>query len=255
MYALITCVSVSVFPRISVPGGNIPEPPQCDPLLDCSWSEQDGSAHAASSPGVPVEPALEATEFNVRALESESRKISVKRHASNQEGGVAIEMTTQPLLELAPMSGMVAMRVCRPRGSTSQDAILFQSTTKTWRRMTLIEMRTRRRRRRSLAPPRSEKLRLQTACSSSRPPTRKMLRKHLPPGLHPLCSILFSVCVCSIRRICHYIVTLRYFEMTILMVIVASSIALAAEDPVCTNSERNKVRAERRRDGWVNPGG
>uniref|UniRef100_A0A7N5ZXR2 Voltage-dependent calcium channel alpha-1 subunit IQ domain-containing protein n=1 Tax=Anabas testudineus TaxID=64144 RepID=A0A7N5ZXR2_ANATE len=44
-----------------------------------------------------------------------------------------------------------------------------------------------------------------------------------------------------IRRICHYVVTLRYFEMTILLVIVASSIALAAEDPVCTNSDRNKV--------------
>lgn len=81
-----------------------------------------------------------------------------------------------------------------------------------------------------------------------------MLHKHLPPGLRPSCSILFSMCVRSIRRICHYIVTLRYFEMTILMVIVASSIALAAEDPVCTNSERNKVRAERRKDGRVNPG-
>uniref|UniRef100_A0A3Q3KL53 Voltage-dependent calcium channel alpha-1 subunit IQ domain-containing protein n=1 Tax=Monopterus albus TaxID=43700 RepID=A0A3Q3KL53_MONAL len=46
---------------------------------------------------------------------------------------------------------------------------------------------------------------------------------------------------CSIRRICHYVVNMRYFEMTILLVIVASSIALAAEDPVCTNSERNKV--------------
>uniref|UniRef100_A0A8C2H9T8 Calcium channel, voltage-dependent, R type, alpha 1E subunit b n=1 Tax=Cyprinus carpio TaxID=7962 RepID=A0A8C2H9T8_CYPCA len=45
----------------------------------------------------------------------------------------------------------------------------------------------------------------------------------------------------NIRRICHYAVTLRYFEMTILLVIVASSIALAAEDPVCTNSERNRV--------------
>uniref|UniRef100_A0A8C7ZX46 Calcium channel, voltage-dependent, R type, alpha 1E subunit b n=1 Tax=Oryzias sinensis TaxID=183150 RepID=A0A8C7ZX46_9TELE len=44
-----------------------------------------------------------------------------------------------------------------------------------------------------------------------------------------------------IRRICHYVVNLRYFEMTILLVIVASSIALAAEDPVCTNSNRNKV--------------
>lgn len=46
---------------------------------------------------------------------------------------------------------------------------------------------------------------------------------------------------CRIRRICHYVVTLRYFEMTILLVIVASSIALAAEDPVSTNSERNRV--------------
>lgn len=55
------------------------------------------------------------------------------------------------------------------------------------------------------------------------------------------------MCVCSIRKICHYIVTLRYFEMTILLVIVASSIALAAEDPVCTNSERNKVRTKNER--------
>ena len=39
-------------------------------------------------------------------------------------------------------------------------------------------------------------------------------------------------------------VTMRYFEMTILLVIVASSIALAAEDPVCTNSDRNKVRSK-----------
>lgn len=54
-----------------------------------------------------MEPALEATEFNVRALESESSKVSFKRNASHQEGGVAIEMTTQPLLELAPTSGSV----------------------------------------------------------------------------------------------------------------------------------------------------
>lgn len=44
-----------------------------------------------------------------------------------------------------------------------------------------------------------------------------------------------------IRRACHYVVNLRYFEMCILLVIAASSIALAAEDPVLTNSERNKV--------------
>ncbi|XP_028818264.1 voltage-dependent R-type calcium channel subunit alpha-1E isoform X4 [Denticeps clupeoides] len=44
-----------------------------------------------------------------------------------------------------------------------------------------------------------------------------------------------------IRRACHYIVNLRYFEMCILLVIAASSVALAAEDPVLTNSEWNKV--------------
>lgn len=48
-----------------------------------------------------------------------------------------------------------------------------------------------------------------------------------------------------IRRACHYIVNLRYFEMCILLVIAASSIALAAEDPVLTNSERNKVGTQR----------
>ncbi|CAM4718037.1 unnamed protein product [Leuciscus chuanchicus] len=44
-----------------------------------------------------------------------------------------------------------------------------------------------------------------------------------------------------VRRACHYIVNLRYFEMSILLVITASSIALAAEDPVNTNSDWNKV--------------
>ncbi|XP_060736804.1 voltage-dependent R-type calcium channel subunit alpha-1E [Tachysurus vachellii] len=44
-----------------------------------------------------------------------------------------------------------------------------------------------------------------------------------------------------IRRACHYVVNLRYFEMCILLVIAASSIALAAEDPVATNSDWNKV--------------
>ncbi|ROI46642.1 Voltage-dependent R-type calcium channel subunit alpha-1E [Anabarilius grahami] len=44
-----------------------------------------------------------------------------------------------------------------------------------------------------------------------------------------------------VRRACHFIVNLRYFEMSILLVITASSIALAAEDPVNTHSDRNKV--------------
>ncbi|XP_073908794.1 voltage-dependent N-type calcium channel subunit alpha-1B isoform X10 [Castor canadensis] len=44
-----------------------------------------------------------------------------------------------------------------------------------------------------------------------------------------------------LRRFCHYIVTMRYFEMVILVVIALSSIALAAEDPVRTDSSRNNV--------------
>lgn len=53
-----------------------------------------------------------------------------------------------------------------------------------------------------------------------------------PPHTHTL----------RVRRLCHYIVTLRYFEMSILVVIAMSSIALAAEDPVWTNAPRNNVR-------------
>ncbi|XP_012884778.1 PREDICTED: voltage-dependent N-type calcium channel subunit alpha-1B [Dipodomys ordii] len=44
-----------------------------------------------------------------------------------------------------------------------------------------------------------------------------------------------------LRRFCHYIVTMRYFEMVILVVIALSSIALAAEDPVRTDSFRNNA--------------
>uniref|UniRef100_A0A8B9KGT0 Calcium channel, voltage-dependent, R type, alpha 1E subunit a n=1 Tax=Astyanax mexicanus TaxID=7994 RepID=A0A8B9KGT0_ASTMX len=54
-------------------------------------------------------------------------------------------------------------------------------------------------------------------------------------------SLSLSVSL-SVRKACHYVVNLRYFEMCILLVIAASSIALAAEDPVSTNSDWNKVR-------------
>lgn len=56
-------------------------------------------------------------------------------------------------------------------------------------------------------------------------------------------QVACGLCPCRVRRACHYIVNLRYFEMCILLVIAASSIALAAEDPVLTNSDRNKVIA------------
>lgn len=61
--------------------------------------------------------------------------------------------------------------------------------------------------------------------------------------LSNLCVLHICVCVwsCRVRRLCHYVVNLRYFEMCILMVITMSSIALAAEDPVQANAPRNNV--------------
>lgn len=51
------------------------------------------------------------------------------------------------------------------------------------------------------------------------------------------------LCVCTrFRKCCHYILTLKYFEFSILTVIAMSSIALAAEDPVDPNSPQNNVR-------------
>ena len=44
-----------------------------------------------------------------------------------------------------------------------------------------------------------------------------------------------------IRRFCHFIVTLRYFDLLIMTVICLSSISLAAEDPINENSMRNKL--------------
>lgn len=44
-----------------------------------------------------------------------------------------------------------------------------------------------------------------------------------------------------LRRFCHFVVNLRYFDLFIMIVICASSIALAAEDPVHENSPSNKI--------------
>ncbi|XP_023224867.1 voltage-dependent calcium channel type A subunit alpha-1-like [Centruroides sculpturatus] len=50
-----------------------------------------------------------------------------------------------------------------------------------------------------------------------------------------------SLTSCRIRRGAHYIVNLRYFDLFIMIIISLSSIALAAEDPVDEDSERNKI--------------
>lgn len=96
--------------RGAAPSGDDPDPPQCEQLLDCTWSEKvEGSSTGHYEPlsqNVPAEPVVEATEFIVSTIESEKRKISVKRdNKSKVEGSVAIEMSTQPLLELTPMTG------------------------------------------------------------------------------------------------------------------------------------------------------
>lgn len=102
-----------IFSVIFIPcfrtSADIPDPPQCDQLLDCTWSEQGGGGHSdqhdLSGQNIPVESAVEATEFAVKAIESESRPVSLKRNKCNLEGSVAIEMSSQPLLELNPMTG------------------------------------------------------------------------------------------------------------------------------------------------------
>ncbi|XP_076838432.1 voltage-dependent P/Q-type calcium channel subunit alpha-1A isoform X3 [Brachyhypopomus gauderio] len=62
-----------------------------------------------------------------------------------------------------------------------------------------------------------------------------------PKPMPPYTSMFILSTTNPFRRLCHYIVTLRYFEMCILLVIAMSSIALAAEDPVQPDSPRNNV--------------
>ncbi|XP_053508807.1 voltage-dependent P/Q-type calcium channel subunit alpha-1A [Ictalurus furcatus] len=62
-----------------------------------------------------------------------------------------------------------------------------------------------------------------------------------PKPMPPYSSMFILSTTNPFRRLCHYIVTLRYFEMCILLVIAMSSIALAAEDPVWPESPRNNV--------------
>ena len=51
----------------------------------------------------------------------------------------------------------------------------------------------------------------------------------------------YFVSVSRIRRFCHFVVNLRYFDLFIMIVIGASSIALAAEDPVNEKSQHNTI--------------
>ncbi|XP_028274065.1 voltage-dependent N-type calcium channel subunit alpha-1B isoform X1 [Parambassis ranga] len=62
-----------------------------------------------------------------------------------------------------------------------------------------------------------------------------------PRQILPYSSMFVFSQTNPVRRLCHYVVNLRYFEMCILMVITMSSIALAAEDPVQANAPHNNV--------------
>lgn len=108
--ALLSSISwcfVSV--RAVAPGADLPDPPQCEQLLDCTWSEQGEGRHAEKyeslCQNIPVEAALEATEFTVSAMEAENCPVTIKHNRSSLEGSVIIEMSAQPLLELTPMTG------------------------------------------------------------------------------------------------------------------------------------------------------
>ncbi|CAB1318637.1 unnamed protein product [Coregonus sp. 'balchen'] len=65
--------------------------------------------------------------------------------------------------------------------------------------------------------------------------------KNGPKHILPYSSMFVFGQTNLVRRLCHYVVNLRYFEMCILSVITMSSIALAAEDPVQANAPRNNV--------------
>ncbi|MEQ2226941.1 hypothetical protein ILYODFUR_032521, partial [Ilyodon furcidens] len=65
-----------------------------------------------------------------------------------------------------------------------------------------------------------------------------------PKRMPPYSSCFIMSTTNPFRKCCHYILTLKYFEFSILSVIAMSSIALAAEDPVKPDSPRNNVRHE-----------
>jgi hypothetical protein len=51
----------------------------------------------------------------------------------------------------------------------------------------------------------------------------------------------FFVLYFRVRRFCHFVVNLRYFDLFIMIVICASSIALATEEPVREGAFRNII--------------
>ena len=55
-------------------------------------------------------------------------------------------------------------------------------------------------------------------------------------------SMYFRALSFRLRKACHWLVNLRHFDNTILVIILISSVLLALEDPVDENSQRNTVK-------------
>lgn len=62
-----------------------------------------------------------------------------------------------------------------------------------------------------------------------------------PKDMLPYSSMFIFGPTNPFRRLCHFVVNLRYFDLFIMIVIGASSIALAAEDPVKEDSKINQI--------------
>ncbi|XP_052332755.1 voltage-dependent R-type calcium channel subunit alpha-1E-like isoform X1 [Oncorhynchus keta] len=208
---------------------DIPEPPLCDnfpeylppPLLEPPPQMEEGEVGETGqceplSQDPPVEPAPEQfadpSELQAAAVVSDSENnqasLNLEEGKESEQGpdsqtSVIIEMSgAQPLLEVTPMTAL----------HSSKEVEMYHH-----------ERKEKKEEEESQVEKEEEE-------EEASPP------KPVPPG-----SMFLFKASNPIRRICHYVVTMRYFEMTILLVIVASSIALAAEDPVCTNSDRNRV--------------
>ncbi|XP_063422202.1 voltage-dependent calcium channel type A subunit alpha-1-like isoform X3 [Mytilus trossulus] len=63
----------------------------------------------------------------------------------------------------------------------------------------------------------------------------------VPKPMLPYSSMFIFGPTNPVRRFCHFVVNLRYFDLFIMIVICASSIALATEEPVKEDAFRNKI--------------
>ncbi|CAB1326382.1 unnamed protein product [Coregonus sp. 'balchen'] len=206
---------------------DIPEPPLCDnfpeylppPLLDTPPQMEEGEGGETGqceplSQDPPVEPAPEqfADPSELQAAAGVSDSENIQASLNLEEGKETEQGPDSQTSVIIEMSGAQPLLEVTPMTAlhSNKEVEVYQPERKEKKEE---ESQLEKEEEEEASPPKPE-----------------------PPG-----SMFLFKASNPIRRICHYVVTMRYFEMTILLVIVASSIALAAEDPVCTNSDRNRV--------------